>query len=176
MSASTQWFVFVHVIFAIGGLLATYKHIALLSETSFAEFLVYIQISAALWLFDRAARLVRIVLLSVGQKGLATAYVEAVYEGMLRITVRPTGISACKTQKPGGHVYLLSPRIQPFAAHPFTIAQSGEDEQGPYLIIYVRVFDGFTKKLAKLAGRSGRSMYMLVEGVYGEYINVSQVR
>ncbi|KAF2745293.1 hypothetical protein M011DRAFT_495746 [Sporormia fimetaria CBS 119925] len=144
----------------------------------------------AVWAFERAYRLVRLVTRNVGNGG-TQADVEVLPGDALRVTVR---MARPWQFRPGQHAYLYMPSVGLWTSHPFSLAWSEEehdlnitntvaDEKGlpmnrqdilemqkTNMSFIVRRRTGFTDKLYRKAdvSPSGRfTTTAFVEGPYG---------
>ncbi|KAK4174811.1 ferric reductase like transmembrane component-domain-containing protein [Triangularia setosa] len=110
-----------HIALAILAVLGLWYHLDIKKLPQ----LKYLYAVCALWIFDRAARFLRIGYRNIGAGGTKTL-VEALPGGACRVTVtmaRPWDF------RPGQHAYLYMPSIGFWQSHPFTVAWSDEAEQ-----------------------------------------------
>lgn len=117
-----ETFKLAHIALAILSILGLWYHLDLKKLPQ----LKYLYAVVALWVFDRAARLLRIGYRNLGAGGTKTL-VEALPGGACRVTVtmaRPWNF------QPGQHAYLYMPTIGFWQSHPFTVAWSDESDQG----------------------------------------------
>ncbi|AEO69177.1 d7b3b970-aa88-4140-93ef-6368a989957b [Thermothielavioides terrestris] len=116
-----ETFKLAHIALAIVAVLGLWYHL----ELKRLPQLRYVYAVVALWVFDRAARLLRLGYRNLGAGGTKTL-VEALPGGACRVTVtmaRPWDF------KPGQHAYLYMPTIGYWQSHPFTVAWSDEADQ-----------------------------------------------
>lgn len=129
----------------------------------------YIYAMIAIWLFDRFARLVRIV-----NFGFPKALVQIVSPEDMKVTI-PVEISW--DGKPGqyAYVYFLLPGCF-WQSHPFSVSST----TGPAgsLTIYIKRKKGVTNKLFELASKSPEKLLsnirVALEGPYGEVAPLQQ--
>lgn len=110
-----------HILLAALSVAGVYYHLNL----KMLPQLPYVKAVIALWIFDRAARFIRIGYHNIGSGGTKTL-VEALPGGACRVTVtmaRPWDF------KPGQHAYLYMPSISLWQSHPFTVAWSEESDR-----------------------------------------------
>ncbi|KAK4157109.1 ferric reductase like transmembrane component-domain-containing protein [Chaetomidium leptoderma] len=107
-----------HIALAIVSILGLWYHLDLVKLPQ----LKYLYAVVALWVFDRAARLLRIGYRNVGAGGTKTL-VEALPGGACRVTVT---MARPWVFRPGQHAYLYMPTIGFWQSHPFTVAWSDE--------------------------------------------------
>ncbi|KAK4639158.1 hypothetical protein QC761_705660 [Podospora bellae-mahoneyi] len=116
-----ETFKIAHIALAILAVLGLWYHLDLKKLPQ----LKYLYAVCALWIFDRAARFLRVGYRNIGAGGTKTL-VEALPGGACRVTVsmaRPWDF------RPGQHAYLYMPSIGFWQSHPFTVAWSDEAEQ-----------------------------------------------
>ncbi|KAK4234797.1 ferric reductase like transmembrane component-domain-containing protein [Achaetomium macrosporum] len=116
-----ETFKLLHIALAILSVIGLWYHLDLERLPQ----LKYLYAVVVLWVFDRAARLLRIGYRNLGAGGTKTL-VEALPGGACRVTVtmaRPWKF------KPGQHAYLYMPTIGFWQSHPFTVAWSDEADQ-----------------------------------------------
>ncbi|AEO57821.1 hypothetical protein MYCTH_2315197 [Thermothelomyces thermophilus ATCC 42464] len=115
-----ETFKLAHIALAILSIIGLWYHLDLKKLPQ----LKYLYAVVVLWVFDRAARLIRLAYRNVGAGGTKTL-VEALPGGACRVTVtmaRPWDF------KPGQHAYLYMPTIGYWQSHPFTVAWSDESD------------------------------------------------
>lgn len=174
-----ETFKVLHIIGAAVALVGTWYHL----QVKGLPQLNYLYAVVALWCFDRAARMIRLVYGNVGAGGTKTL-VEALPGNAIRVTTtmaRPWAFA------PGQHAYLYFPSVSWWQSHPFSVGWSEEAEMhdGEKLSMdrndilgfrktsmsyIIRARTGFTGQLYKKAaacpdGRLVTSCY--VEGPYG---------
>ena len=113
-----ETFKLAHISLAILSIIGLWYHLDLKSLPQ----LRYLYAVVVLWVFDRAARVLRLAYRNLGAGGTKTL-VEALPGGACRVTVtmaRPWEF------KPGQHAYLYMPTIGFWQSHPFTVAWSDE--------------------------------------------------
>lgn len=188
---SLQIFVVTHIIFAVLALVGLYYHIALIDYSPYADFINCIWASVFFWAFDRVARLLRIQFLnfrwSTGLQTEASRFSTA----RVRFLENSTNILAIEVQLQGPARRLISsaagrfvqiwlPRVQPISSHPFTVTQVNTMQGTTSLLLYVRVYDGITRRLAKKVQQSGEAgkcdLVALVEGPYGAKVHVGWIQ
>ncbi|KAH8880743.1 hypothetical protein GQ53DRAFT_523797 [Thozetella sp. PMI_491] len=111
-----ETFKVLHIALAVLSVVGLYYHLNLKHLPQ----LVYMYPVIVLWIFDRAARLIRLGWHNVGAGGTKTL-VEALPGGACRVTVtmaRPWNF------KPGQHAYLYMPSVSYWQSHPFSVAWS----------------------------------------------------
>lgn len=116
-----ETFKLAHIALAVVSILGLWYHLDLKKLPQ----LKYLYVVVALWVFDRAARLLRLGYRNLGAGGTKTL-VEALPGGACRVTVtmaRPWKFKA------GQHAYLYMPTIGFWQSHPFTVAWSEEADQ-----------------------------------------------
>ncbi|KAK3302238.1 ferric reductase like transmembrane component-domain-containing protein [Chaetomium strumarium] len=116
-----ETFKLLHIALAILSVIGLWYHLDLKRLPQ----LKYLYAVVVLWVFDRAARLLRLGYRNLGAGGTKTL-VEALPGGACRVTVtmaRPWKF------KPGQHAYLYMPTIGFWQSHPFTVAWSDEADQ-----------------------------------------------
>ncbi|KAK4189568.1 ferric reductase like transmembrane component-domain-containing protein [Podospora australis] len=107
-----------HIALAILSVIGLWYHLDLKSLPQ----IKYLYAVIAVWVFDRAARFLRLAYRNIGAGGTKTL-VEALPGNACRVTVtmaRPWEF------KPGQHAYLYMPSIGFWQSHPFTVAWSDE--------------------------------------------------
>lgn len=153
---SYEIFLYFHIILALLFLVGAWIHVV------YYEYGGWAYASAAVWCFDRFARIVRIA-----KFGIKTAEVSVISDEMIVVTM-PHGFRIQKP-KPGsfGYINFLSSWFW-FQSHPFTVLEDDNGKQ-KYLI---KIKKGITKKLyEKLVKEENQTcqMKIAVEGFYGEY-------
>ncbi|VVT54093.1 uncharacterized protein SAPINGB_P003903 [Magnusiomyces paraingens] len=123
----------------------------------------------ALWGFDRAARLGRLV-----WSGLGTSQTKLYPNDLFRMTIDyPKRWKAY----PGSYVYvhILSPWGF-WESHPFTVYQSALPEHEGKLMIGATVKKGMTKRMAKALTKAGgdKAIKVLIDGPYGTCHNIAR--
>jgi len=111
-------FKLLHISLAIVSVIGLWYHLDLNNLPQ----IKYLYAVVVVWVFDRAARLLRVAYRNIGAGGTKTL-VEALPGNACRVTVtmaRPWGF------KPGQHAYLYMPSIGFWQSHPFTVAWSDE--------------------------------------------------
>ena len=145
----------------------------------------------AFWIFDRTARLARLLYRNVGAGGTRTE-IEVMPGDALRVTVK---VARPWRFHPGQHAYIYMPAIGLWTSHPFTVAWSEAEEgqneppsdpelapqaapnhdnivlarKNSKLSFIIRCRTGFTKSLHKKAADNGGrfSTLTFLEGPYG---------
>lgn len=183
----SKLFVITHIIFSLAALMGLYYHIALLRVQGYGIFIDCILVSTAFWAFDRTARLVRKVSLNVGfnlescSLQVSKARVRFLDAGETVLSVRISLKGPAKSlvhNAAGKYIQLWVPRIQLLSSHPFTVIQVDQTEFSTSLQLYVRVYDGVTRRLAQRIKQSNKpscELYMFAEGLYGERVIVSHL-
>lgn len=111
---------------------------------------------AAVWVFDRIIRIIRVSWYSVGNR--ATVY--PLPHGGTRVLLRKPPRGA----RSGEHCFLWMPQIRLLEMHPFTMAAVDPLE------FVVASYDGFTSDLHKFAkANPGATVRASVEGSYGSF-------
>lgn len=150
-------------------------HITLLKSATLGDFSNGILVACAFWGFDVLARLVRLAYFNT-LFALRRGQVETVLSGtddaeqVLKVTVQVNAKRSRGFLRPGRHIYLHVPGVQPLAAHPFSVAEwtQGAKDGSTTLTLFARVRKGLTKRLAAHASSpQRRDPVMLVEGFYG---------
>ncbi|KAK4123505.1 hypothetical protein N657DRAFT_573166 [Parathielavia appendiculata] len=146
-----ETFKLAHIVLAILSVLGLWYHLDLKKLPQ----LKYLYAVVSLWVFDRAARLLRVGYRNIGAGGTKTL-VEALPDGACRVTVtmaRPWNF------KPGQHAYLYMPTIGFWQSHPFTVAWSDEADQPDGEKLPIRRQDVLAAKKTTLSfiirGRTG---------------------
>lgn len=112
-----ETFLNVHIILAVVAFACTWIHCA--SATGGLPQLPWIMAIVALWIADRAARVLRLAYTNWGHSGITDALCEAMPGDVVRVTVNlPRYVDI----KPGTHAYLRFWGIMPWESHPFSIA------------------------------------------------------
>jgi hypothetical protein len=159
-----------------------YYHIHLLDVSGrYTLFLCYIFASAVAWILERVIRLVRVINNNVGMRGGTVGRASLLLSaGILKIVIRPRGIGSKQLARlqPGHHLLLWVPSAQLLGSHPFSVAEvirGRSSQDGVSLVIYAKVRQGLTKRLASRASQypQGCEMVMYIEGFYGHYEDVS---
>ncbi|GKT50949.1 ferric/cupric reductase transmembrane component 2 [Colletotrichum spaethianum] len=118
-------------------------------------------VAAGIWIFDRAVRLVRVVVYSFNN----TATVHPLPNGGTRIIMKKAPYGA----RSGEHCFLWIPKIRALEMHPFTIAAMDPLE------FVINSYDGFTRDLHEYAVRHpGATLKASVEGSYGTLPNPAE--
>lgn len=132
---------------------------------------IYIWPSFVFWGFDRLCRYLRLVSFNsffISRK--CTATVELASTDTLRLTIKrhiPFG------WRPGQHMFLAFPSVNPLQSHPFTIGTAFEGSRFSFsekhnLEFVVRVRNGLTKSLYDRVLETGSiDLPILVDGPYG---------
>ncbi|EXJ90084.1 hypothetical protein A1O3_03153 [Capronia epimyces CBS 606.96] len=168
------WFL-QHLIAAIVLLWLVYVHVPI-----YARYNVWSSVGVVV--LDRLVRTLRTVVincrLSPSRKGGNQirrrrigydAEVKCLSSEFIHVTVRDVNFS----WQPGQHIYLTIPRAGPFEAHPFTIANvsrlSSPQDKSDRLELYIRVHQGFTRRLYRLCQGSERTPTFLsfISGPWG---------
>lgn len=116
-----ETFKILHIVGAVLTIVGVYYHCEM---KGFVQ-LNYVYAVIAIWLFDRAARVIRVAYGNFGAGGTQTL-VEALPGGACRVTVtmaRPWAFA------PGQHAFLYFPSISWTQSHPFSVGWSEEHEQ-----------------------------------------------
>lgn len=157
---SYEIFLYLHFALAFIFLVGAWIHLAYMS------FQPTLYAMAAVWGFDRFARLVRIL-----HFGVRTASASVVTSDIIKVV-----IPKHKYWKlyPGafGYIYFLRPTVF-WQSHPFSIIGS---EDGKHVLLYVKAKEGATGTIMKyLQGQDGKTadMKVLFEGPYGSYHSVN---
>lgn len=176
-----ETFLTVHIILVCIMLATLWFHLNLSGEA----WVPYLKAVIALWVLDRAIRLIRICYRNVSKK-MPRATVEALAGDAVRVTV--TMPRPWKFQ-PGQHAYLYMPAVGLWTSHPFTVAWSESKEvikfdnkelslhrqdvytkEKPTMSFIIRRRTGFTDALYKKAISSPDKLFSTVafaEGPYG---------
>ncbi|KAI0055563.1 hypothetical protein BV25DRAFT_166890 [Artomyces pyxidatus] len=190
-----EFFVIAHFCLILIMLVGAYFH------TKHFEVDYYIWPSFVLWGFDRAIRIIRLVIFNHSYLGFSTglgtfnATADVVASGFVRIRFRrPNHLH----WSPGQSAFLTMPEVStiPFESHPFTIANADLDHlqhdeaadftekesnssgqivpasHGKDLVFIVKAREGFTKRLNKIAKTDG-TLKIFVDGPYGAPPNLS---
>jgi len=167
-----------HILAAITAIVGVWYHLYLKDLPQ----LKYLYAVIVLWIFDRVARVLRVVYYQTGSS--CNAVVEALPSKACRVTV---SMARPWAQHPGQHAYLYLPTISYYQSHPFSVAWSQEadrpdgdklpmDRQDVLAMkqtsvsFIIRSCSGATKSLYEKAAASkdGRMVTKcLVEGPYG---------
>ena len=140
-------FLVIHFILAMMVLVCLYLHVEYMDDSSFNDF---IWVCAAVWVVDRAARLVRVFSCSILRKGSSTRAF-ATYEpdaDIIRLDV--STIFQTTTPTPGSFYYIYEPRrLFGYESHPFTLCSwstASDEKSSP------RASDALDKELAVESG------------------------
>lgn len=149
-------FLVVHIILAVLWTVGAYYH---LEEFGYLPFVFA---AIAVWAFDRAVRLGRILVF-----GFPKATVSLVADETLRVVVpKPAHWKSI----PGGHSWLFFGKSWFFwQSHPFTFVETADN--GRSIVFLCKMKTGVTKKVGNLlANYPGKTstMWVAVEGPYGE--------
>ncbi|KAK3899129.1 ferric reductase like transmembrane component-domain-containing protein [Staphylotrichum tortipilum] len=146
-----ETFKLAHIALAIVSILGLWYHLDMKKLPQ----LKYLYAVVALWVFDRAARMLRVGYRNIGAGGTKTL-VEALPGNACRVTVtmaRPWAF------KPGQHAYLYIPSIGYWQSHPFTVAWSDESDHPDGEKLPIRRQDVLAAKKTTLSfiirGRTG---------------------
>ncbi|PFH49410.1 hypothetical protein AMATHDRAFT_147750 [Amanita thiersii Skay4041] len=169
-------FLWIHFVLVFILLVSAYFH------SHYLKLGKFIWPSLLLWALDRFLRVFRMVLFNTGYfRGKKSqeldAEVEVLSSRFLRLTMyRPDHFHWA----PGQSVYMTLPSVSafPLEAHPFSIASVNEaktnelngdcnekERSGKKLTFFIRVMDGFTKRLHNMATRS-QTCRVLIDGPY----------
>lgn len=177
--AAYETFKYLHILLAIAAIIGVWYHLQLADLPQ----LTLLYGVVALWLLDRAARVLKVAYRNFGKGGTRTM-VEALPGNALRVTIdmaRPWRF------KPGQHAYLYMPSISLMQSHPFSVAWSEEAEdlteeklamnrqdilamQKTSMSFVIRARTGFTNSLLKKAEASPDGKFFTkcwAEGPYG---------
>ncbi|CDH11247.1 uncharacterized protein ZBAI_03033 [Zygosaccharomyces bailii ISA1307] len=151
-----EFFLYGHIILALFFLIGVWIH---LHELGYAE---YAYATAAIWVFDRVVRILRI-----GSFGVRFAHVTMVDEETILMTIRD--LPTIKKPTPGsfGYVYFLSDWFF-FQSHPFCILQRDDSS----IVFSIKVKNGATRRLSRYLLNNPNSTQVIkvaLEGFYGEY-------
>ncbi|KAJ1032372.1 hypothetical protein NDA16_000399 [Ustilago loliicola] len=177
-------FVMLHITMAFFAMLGTYLHIALIRSPKFQIFVVITEISAAIWAFDRFARLVSRIYLSFSSPRLSSstseqgsalvkcatgeirAYGSNSEYTRLRISVPASKLRLSNQHRlmsgiaGGDDIRITIPRLQWVGEHPFTVFAVGtqpEDRTQGYIDLLIKTEAGLTRKLAQHVDKSMKS-------------------
>ncbi|KAF4618192.1 hypothetical protein D9613_011676 [Agrocybe pediades] len=174
---SYEFFLLIHFIFAFIFIMSVYFHLTGRSLTYYGAWP-----SMIIWGIDRFIRLVQLVLYNYGYFSPASspeeldASVELLSPHFLRVTMyRPKYFY----WRPGQSAFLAFPTVSKFPfkfeSHPFTIAtiaeeavdpESGSETKKRKLVFFVRVRNGFTKRLKETVEEKEGRMKVFVNGPY----------
>ena len=186
-----QLFFTLHLIFAVLGIVSIYQHLKVQGISPLEDWYSYVWAACAFWVFDRLARVVRILAINFsfstrGLKGARTTRLEArILRGsdseggeVVHMRVYPTGaaITSLLSLRAGQHAFISCPSIEPFTMHPFSfVSASHVNAHGGKhfaLDFYAQVRRGFTARLARNVAASGDAGVFtcraLVEAPYGQ--------
>lgn len=153
---SYETFLIFHILFALFFIVGAYEHTVELGYAAFYWACI------AIWAFDRAIRIFRIL-----SFGAPKATVTILADETLRIVVpKPSYWKSI----PGGHAFIHFLRPSCFwQSHPFTFTDSPTNKDA--IVLYVKIKGGVThgvfKYLLKQPGKTGR-IRVCIEGPYGE--------
>ncbi|PWN33193.1 uncharacterized protein FA14DRAFT_155893 [Meira miltonrushii] len=177
-------FIAVHVLLVIAAIATLHWHVYLMDSASCHDFIIWIYVAIAFWAFDRAVRLLRLVLFSFDvrlktKQRWSVGKVERFDNiNVLRITVDlPAPSSALHTSVAyaGSHFYLYMPQIQALTSHPFSLVQHRitQDEQGQckdQLVFCASIHKGITRVLN--AKWQNKTLPIFLDGPYGVRHNI----
>lgn len=168
-----ELWVFQHIASAGVLLWALYMHIPV-----YARYNLWMAIGFVA--FDQIGRLIwnvvqNVGLLRRGPKGMSLGYIaslEALPNGYTKVRIPNIHF----TWKAGQHVYLSIPRIGPFEAHPFTVAnhQDYDGESGSRTINFlIKAQSGFSRRIHEVAQRNPKTTYKaFLSGPWGNPPNL----
>lgn len=155
-------FLLFHQAFAIFFTVGVWWHV---KPHNFSE---WIYCATALWAFDRAARLARIVLNGVNAK----AHLELHPQNLIKIKVDYN--SFVWRPRPGAYVFIhfLNPRWRCWENHPFTAYPSPTPGEEKKIIFCARVRNGKTKQLENylIKNNNAKTVPVFIDGPYGHTV------
>lgn len=175
-----QWFVIIHIIFAIAVIIGIFYHIKLLhKDVLYADFINLIYASITFWCFDKFVRLARVLYLNgFWSTGCSQGLVRLLdgTDDILSISLNRTGNGAKRWYKDTSrltsalNIPLWIPRVHPLSSHPFSVAAIKKNGDAVSIQLYVQVKKGITARLLrKLQQKGGEcELKMMVEGFYGQ--------
>lgn len=150
---SYEVFVVIHVLLAVGMVVATWYHLKWVGE---GQKLIYAVV--ALWAFDGAARIARIILSGPLSRADITSH-----DGVTELTIKYSGLWK---PRPGQHVFVhfVCP-LYFWQSHPFTVMEPPEEEKdSKTLKIFAQTRNGLTKFIS---GHQKYNWYVWIDGPYG---------
>ncbi|KAJ5501641.1 FAD-binding 8 [Penicillium expansum] len=177
-----ETFLLLHIVFAIVVVVALFQH------TSFngREWVGYLWTPVGLWVFERLARVGRVVYCNLNAKfgnqflGTATTVTYSEASDLVRIEMVPGAASL--RPRPGQLYYIYQATLlKGWENHPFSLGawapSSGANNEksasafrnAHKLIFYVRPYDGWTRRLRDQCRKAGGIINpkLLLEGAYG---------
>ncbi|PRT54798.1 Ferric/cupric reductase transmembrane component 1 [Wickerhamiella sorbophila] len=162
---SYEIFLVIHILCAIGFVVAGYYHLDVLKEDIRVYYAVW-----AIWAFDRAARLGRVLVASPFSRATVTYHSNG---NTLELTIN---YSKLWKVPPGSYVFVHI--VQPtffWESHPFSMMQGVEEDHKGSIKLFCRGLDGMTKRMIKkcLQNNGSFETYVWLDGPYHQYINTS---
>lgn len=178
-----ETFLDIHIIMATLSLVGIWLH----CEVAHLPQLPYVKVVCVLWIYDRVARMYKILRKNYSRKGWTTATVEALPGEACRVTMHlPKKVNIA----PGSHAYIRIANVNAWESHPFSIAwvqnrpvlpslpitekqghaKLRDEEEVSDVSFVIQAQTGFTRKLFNKASQcSRRSMRVkaAMEGPYG---------
>ncbi|KGO39956.1 FAD-binding 8 [Penicillium expansum] len=177
-----ETFLLLHIVFAIVVVVALFQH------TSFngREWVGYLWTPVGLWVFERLARVGRVVYCNLNAKfgnqflGTATTVTYSEASDLVRIEMVPGAASL--RPRPGQLYYIYQATLlKGWENHPFSLGAwapssgANNEKSAPAfrnahkLIFYVRPYDGWTRRLRDQCRKAGGIINpkLLLEGAYG---------
>ncbi|KAL3481224.1 ferric reductase NAD binding domain-containing protein [Aspergillus californicus] len=171
-----ETFLILHIIMCAVVIYALFRH------TSFdgTKWNFYLWPIVAIWLFDRVARILRIIYcnltVALGSHFVSTTSTTVRYNeecDLLTVELQPA--SNTLTPAPGQYYYLYQPfSMKGWENHPFSLGafvppEGAKSSRGSKLIFYIRPYDGWTKRLRNqcLDAKDAIHPKLLLEGAYG---------
>lgn len=164
---SYEFFLVTHILLAVGFLVGGYYHVYLLGDEIRPYYAVI-----AIWGFDRAARLARVLLASPFARAKVTYHNGHTIE--LTITYS-------KLWKVPAGSYIFVHIVQPmffWESHPFTVMRSVKNEEEGCIKLFARGMSGMTKRLVDKCQANNGSIETTVwlDGPYHQYINMDRFK
>lgn len=112
-----ELFLVSHILLAIVWLMGSYYHVKLLKSP---EYLPWVWTAMAFWAFDRATRLLRVLVINLFLKnsGDRLTEIEVMEDSVLRMTIP---VPDAWKSSPGQYVFVYFPSFKFWQSHPFTI-------------------------------------------------------
>jgi len=127
-------------------------------------------LGAAVWAADLAFR----ALYLVGCRGRATATLEPLPGGLVKVTVAPPPSSSAALRfRPGQYVFLCAPELGLLDWHPLSVSSAPFEAAaaGGAFTLHVKVLGDWSARLRALAEtRAGAPVPVLWEGPYGRWV------
>lgn len=161
---SYEIFLIIHILCAVGFIVGAYWHVKIIEDESRIFYAVW-----AVWAFDRAARLGRVLVASPFSRATVTYHAGHTVE----LTIN---YSKLWKVPPGSYIFVHI--VQPsffWESHPFTMMQGVKDDHQGCIKLYCRGMTGMTNKMVQKCQRNNGSFetYVWLDGPYHQYINTT---